>query len=154
MYLATVAREMDTGESETIHKKYLSQMEKGIEEANFKYLLNLLVEVVLLSLSGFFIQRFVNEEFDQSAHLKRSLADRLFTLALDKYTRYYLSQAERIMKNFRYYRKTHDLKELAEAASKATSLANHITGNGLERRLKPCTPAQPSFLNMDAAPAR
>jgi len=170
MYLATAVREMDAGESETIHKKYLFQMEKGIEEANFKYLLNLLkeavsefnainiknesvptigvlgeifvkynsfsnnnivewligqgVEVVLPSLSGFFMQRFVNEEFEQSAYLKRSLTDRLLTLTLDRYTRYHLSRAEGAMQNFRYYRKPHDLKELAKAAEMACSLAN------------------------------
>jgi len=170
MYLATAAREINGGDAETIRKKYLSKMEKWIEEANFRGLLNLLkeaasefntvdvknesvptigvlgeifvkynsfsnndilkwligqgVEVVLPSLSGFFMQRFVNEEFDQSAYLKRSLTDRLLTLTLDRYTRYHLSRAEGAMQNFRYYRKPHDLKELAKAAEMACSLAN------------------------------
>ena len=230
MYLATAAREINAGESETLHKKYLSRMEKGIEEANFKYLLNLLndavsefnavnvtnepvpiigvlgeifvkynpfsnnnivkwligqgVEVILPSLSAFFMQRFVNEEFNQGASLKHSIKDRLLTRAVDKYTRYYLSRVEEVMRNFRYYRKTHELGELAEAASNATSLANqagegwllpaemiamlkngignivclqpfgclanHITGNGLERKLKTLYPQLNLLsLNMD-----
>jgi predicted CoA-substrate-specific enzyme activase len=142
------------------------------------------VEVVLPSLSGFFMQRFVNEEFNQKAHLKRSVTDRLLTSALDKYTRHYLSQEERVMQNFRYYRKTHGLRDLAEAASRTASLANqagegwlltaemiamlkdgvgnivclqpfgclanHITGNGLERKLKTLYPQLNLLsLNMD-----
>ncbi len=216
MYLATAAREIRAGETKAIQKKYLSKMEKWIEEANFGGLLNLLkeavsefntvgvknepipvvgvlgeifvkynsfsnnniiewligqgVEVVLPSLSGFFAQNFVNEEFNQNAYLKHSITDRLLTRALDKYNRYYISRTERVMRNFRYHRKPHDLNELAEAASGAISLANqagegwlltaemiamlqngtrnivclqpfgclanHITGRGLERRLK------------------
>ncbi|MEA3487361.1 MAG: 2-hydroxyacyl-CoA dehydratase, partial [Thermodesulfobacteriota bacterium] len=170
MYLATAAREINAGKSEAIHKKYLSRMEKWVEEADFGRLLNLLkeaisefnivnvtnkpvpvvgvlgeifvkynsfsnnnivewligqgVEVVVPSLTGFFTQKFINEEFDQKTYLKRSVTDRLLTGALDKYTRHYLSQVERVMRDFRYYRKTHDLKELAEAVSNATSLAN------------------------------
>jgi predicted nucleotide-binding protein (sugar kinase/HSP70/actin superfamily) len=47
MYLATAAREKNKGESKTIHAKYLSQMKKGIDKADFKYLLNLLKKAVL-----------------------------------------------------------------------------------------------------------
>ncbi|MBW2650445.1 MAG: 2-hydroxyacyl-CoA dehydratase, partial [Deltaproteobacteria bacterium] len=230
MYLATAAREINAGESEAIHKEYLSRMEKWVEEADFGRLLNLLkeaisefnmvdvtnepvpvvgvlgeifvkynsfsnnnivewligqgVEVVVPSLTGFFTQRFINEEFDQKAHLKHSMKDRLLTRAVDKYTRYYLSRVEKVMQNFRYYRKPHDLKGLAKAASNATSLANqagegwllpaemiamledgtgnivclqpfgclanHITGSGLERRLKTLYPQLNLLsLNMD-----
>jgi len=230
MYLATAAREINAGESEAIHKKYLSRMEKWVEEADFGRLLNLLkeaipefnmvdvtnepvpvvgvlgeifvkynsfsnnnivewlieqgVEVVLPSLSGFFMQRFVNEEFNQKAYLKRSVTDRLLTRALDKYTQHYLSQVEVVMQNFRYYRKTHDLSKLAKSTEMACSLANqagegwllpaemiamledeignivclqpfgclanHITGSGLERRLKTLYPRLNLLsLNMD-----
>jgi predicted nucleotide-binding protein (sugar kinase/HSP70/actin superfamily) len=231
MYLATAAREINAGESEALHKRYLSWMGKGIEEANFKYLLNLLnnavsefnavnithdrvpvigvvgeifvkynpfsnnniiewltgqgIEVVLPSLSAFFLQRFVNEEFDQKAHIKHSMKDKLLALAADKYTQHYLSQVEKVMQKFRYYRKTHELRELAEAASCATSLANqagegwllpaemiamlkdgienivclqpfgclanHITGNGLECKLKTLYP-QLNLLSINMDP--
>ncbi|MCD6153044.1 MAG: 2-hydroxyacyl-CoA dehydratase [Syntrophobacterales bacterium] len=231
MYLATAAREINAGESEVLHKKYLSRMEKGIEEANFKYLLDLLndavsefnavnvtndrvpvvgvvgeifvkynpfsnnniikwligqgIEVVIPSLTGFFAQRFVNEEFDQKVYMKHSVKDKLLTRVADKYTQCYLSRVEKVMQNFRYYRKPHDLKELAKATSNATSLANqagegwllpaemiamledgignivclqpfgclanHITGNGLERRLKALYPQLNLLsINMDA----
>jgi len=230
MYLATAAREAHPGESKATHKKCLAMMEKGIEKADFKYLLNTLreaisefnaitvtdkhvpvlgvlgeifvkynsfannnivewlmgqgVEVVVPSLTGFFTQRFVNEEFNQKASLKCSVTDRLLTSALDRYTRHYVYQAERIMQDFRYYRKPHDPRELAEAASQATSLANqagegwllpaemiamledgisniiclqpfgclanHITGSGVERRLKSLYPELNLLsLNMD-----
>jgi predicted CoA-substrate-specific enzyme activase len=230
MYLATAAREANTGESKKVHEKYLFQMGTGIEEANFKYLLNLLreaviefngidiktesvpaigvvgeifvkynsfsnnniiewligqgVEVVIPSFTGFFTQRFINEEFDQKTYLKCSLTDRLYMRILNKYTQYYLSRVEKVMQNYRHYRKPHDPKELAEAASKITSLvnkagegwlltaemiamledgienivclqpfgclSNHITGNGLERKLKTQYPQLNLLsLNMD-----
>ena len=230
MYLATAAREINAGESEAIHKKYLSRMEKWVEEADFGRLLNLLkeaisefnmvdvtnetvpvvgvlgeifvkynsfsnnnivkwligqgIEVVIPPLTGFFTQRFINEEFNQMAHMKHSMKDRLLTRATDKYTQYYLSRVEKVMQNFRYYRKTRGQRDLAEAASRATSLANqagegwlltaemiamlkdgvgnivclqpfgclanHITGNGLERRLKTLYPQLNLLsLNMD-----
>ena len=82
------------------------------------------VEVVVPSLLGFFEQRFVNEEFDQRAYLKRSFRDLVVTRLLDRYVRFYLTRVERVMKDFRYYRRHYDLKELAEETSRATSLAN------------------------------
>lgn len=111
MYLATAARETNRGEAKAIHEKYLSKMEKWIEEITFGGILNLLseavsefnavavtgksvpaigvlgeifvkynslsnngivewlmeqgVEVILPSLSCFFMQKFINEDFDQ-----------------------------------------------------------------------------------------
>jgi predicted nucleotide-binding protein (sugar kinase/HSP70/actin superfamily) len=143
------------------------------------------VEVVLPPLVGFFTQRFVNEEFDQSVYIKRSLKDRAMNRLMDAYARYYLHQVERTMRDFRYYRKNHDLKELAAAAARITSLANqsgegwlltaemiamlenginhviclqpfgclanHITGKGVEKRLKAIYPRlNLHFLDMDA----
>jgi predicted nucleotide-binding protein (sugar kinase/HSP70/actin superfamily) len=230
VYLATAAREANPGESKATHKKCLAMMEKGIEKADFKYLLNLLkeavsefnavavinkpvpvvgvlgeifvkynsfsnnnivewligqgVEVVLPPLTGFFTQRFINEAFDQKACLKCSVTGRLLTGVLDQYTRHYLLQTERVVRDFRYYRKSKDLKRLAQAASNVTSLANqagegwllpaemiamledgisnivclqpfgclanHITGSGVERRLKSLYPQLNLLsLNMD-----
>ena len=143
------------------------------------------VEVVLPSLVNFFTQRFVNEEFDQSAYIKRSLKDRAVSRFLDAYVRYYLRQVEGAMRNFRYYRKSHDLHELAAETGKVTSLANqagegwlltaemlamlkngiehiiclqpfgclanHITGKGVEKRMKSLYPRlNLLFLDMDA----
>lgn len=143
------------------------------------------VEVVLPSLVNFFAQRFVNEEFDQSAYIKRSLKDRAVSRFLDAYVRYYLRRVEADMRNFRYYRKSHDLRKLAAEASRVTSLANqagegwlltaemiamlkngiehiiclqpfgclanHITGKGLEKRMKSIYPhLNLHFLDMDA----
>lgn len=82
------------------------------------------VEVVLPPLLSFFEQRFVNEEFDQGAYLKRSLRDLVMTRLLDRYVRFYLGRVERVMGKFRYRRRSHDLKELAGETSRATSLAN------------------------------
>jgi predicted nucleotide-binding protein (sugar kinase/HSP70/actin superfamily) len=82
------------------------------------------VEVVVPSLLSFFAQRFVNEEFDQRAYLKRSFRDLVVTRLLDRYVRFYLTRVERVMEGFRYHRKNHDLKSLAEETSRATSLAN------------------------------
>jgi len=82
------------------------------------------VEVVVPPILSFFEQRFVNEEFDQRAYLKRSFRDLVLTRLLDRYVRFYLTRVERVMKDFRYYRRHYDLKELAEETSRATSLAN------------------------------
>jgi predicted nucleotide-binding protein (sugar kinase/HSP70/actin superfamily) len=46
MYLATIAREKEAGTSKALHTKYLSEMEPGIEEADFRYLLRLLERAV------------------------------------------------------------------------------------------------------------
>jgi hypothetical protein len=40
------------------------------------------------------------------------------------YVRFYLARVERVMEGFRYYRRNHDLKHLAEETSRTTSLAN------------------------------
>ncbi len=82
------------------------------------------VEVVIPPLLSFFEQRFVNEEFDQRAYLKRSFRDLVTTRLLDRYVRFYVNRVERVMEDFRHYRHQYDLKELAEEASRATSLAN------------------------------
>jgi predicted nucleotide-binding protein (sugar kinase/HSP70/actin superfamily) len=82
------------------------------------------VEVVLPSLLSFFEQRFVNEAFDQRSYLKRSLNDRIISGLLERYLRFYLVRVERVMAGFRYYRKNHDLKALADETSRAASLAN------------------------------
>ncbi|MBU4582991.1 MAG: 2-hydroxyacyl-CoA dehydratase [Proteobacteria bacterium] len=82
------------------------------------------VEVVVPPLLTFFEQRFVNEEFDQRACLKRSFRDLVTTRLTDRYVRFYMIRVERVMKDFRYYRRHYDLNELAEETSRATSLAN------------------------------
>ncbi|MBN1382982.1 MAG: 2-hydroxyacyl-CoA dehydratase [Deltaproteobacteria bacterium] len=143
------------------------------------------IEVFVPSLMEFFTQRFVNEAFNQSAYLKRSLTDRFFVKLLDLYVQRYTSQVEKVMRDFRFYRKNHELKELAAAVTQVTSLANqagegwlltaemismlkngisniiclqpfgclanHITGKGIEKRLKKLYPQlNLLFLDMDA----
>jgi len=216
MYMATVVREENQGASKVLHSRYLSEMEAGIETADYHYLLNLLekavtdfnsvkvsdrpvprigvvgeifvkynffsngniiewlseqgVEVALPCLQNFFAQRFVNEDFNQSAFFKHSIADSLKYKLMYLYTRYHLYQIERVMQQFRFYRKPFNLKDLAEITGEVVSLANqfgegwlltaemiamlnegignivclqpfgcisnHITGRGMEKKLK------------------
>jgi predicted CoA-substrate-specific enzyme activase len=82
------------------------------------------VEVVVPPLLSFFEQRFVNEEFDQRAYLKRSFRDLMVTRLLDRYVHFYLTRVELAMKGFRYYRRHYDLRELAEETIRTASLAN------------------------------
>lgn len=82
------------------------------------------VEVVVPPLLSFFEQRFVNEEFDQGAYLKRSFRDRVMTRLLERHVRFYLARVERVMAGFRYHRPNHDLKKLAAETSRTASLAN------------------------------
>jgi predicted nucleotide-binding protein (sugar kinase/HSP70/actin superfamily) len=220
MYLATVVREESRGASKALHTKYLSEMETGIESADYHYLLNLLekavtdfnsikvsdrpvpkigvvgeifvkynffsngniiewlsdhgVEVALPCLQNFFAQRFVNEDFDQRAFFKHSIVDSLKHKLIYIYTRYHLFQIERVMQQFRFYRKPFNLKKLAEITGEVVSLANqfgegwlltaemiamlnegignivclqpfgcisnHITGRGMEKKLKQMFP--------------
>jgi predicted CoA-substrate-specific enzyme activase len=46
MYLTSVVREKKTGMAEKLHSKYLLMMEKGVEDADYHYLLNLLKTAV------------------------------------------------------------------------------------------------------------
>ncbi len=45
----------------------------------------------------------------------------VLTRLLDRYVRFYLTRVERVMKDFHYYRRHYDLKELAEECRKAAS---------------------------------
>ncbi len=172
MYLATVAREKTPGASRALHIRYLSEMEPGIEKADYSYLFNLLkkavidfnrietindpipqigvvgeifvkynffcngniiewlsgqrVEVILPPLQSFFTQRFINETYDQKALFKRSLVDRIKFWLLEVYTKHYLDQIERVMQGFKFYRKSHDLRKLAEMTAEVISLANQF----------------------------
>lgn len=220
MYLSTMVREKVSGTSKNLHEKYLSEMETGIENADYYYLLNLLkkavadfnlieindktvprvgvvgeifvkynffsngniidwlsgqgVEVVLPPIQSFFAQRFINETYDQKAFFKRSLVDRIKYRLLEIYSKYHIGQIERVMQGFHFYKKAHDLRELAEITDEVVSLANqfgegwlltaemiamlnegignivclqpfgcianHITGRGMEKKLKEMYP--------------
>lgn len=228
MYLSTLARETEPGRAVALHGKYLSEMELGIERADFSYLLALLrravsefnhvpadrrpvprigvvgeifvkynffanqnivewlcvqgVEPVLPPLQSFFTQRFINESYDQRALFKKSITDRIKYWLLEIYATYYLDRIESIMENFRFYRKTPDIRKMAELAEDVISLANqygegwlltaemaamlhegiknivciqpfgcisnHITGKGMERKLKERFPAM-NLLSID-----
>ncbi|MEA1968377.1 MAG: hypothetical protein U9N77_09170 [Thermodesulfobacteriota bacterium] len=195
-------------------------MERGIEDADYHYLLNLLikavddfnnieinnrfvprigivgeifvkynffsngniiewlssqgVEVDLPPIQSFFSQFFINETYDQKAFFKRSFVDRIKYSLLEIYSKYHLVQIERVMREFRFYRKIHDLKELSEITDEIVSLvnqfgegwlltaemiamlregtsnivclqpfgciSNHITGKGMEKKLKEMFP--------------
>jgi predicted CoA-substrate-specific enzyme activase len=231
MYLAVVAREKTAGTAKKLHAKYLVGMEKGIENADYPYLLNLLeqavtdfnnidiyersiprvgivgeifvkynffsngniidwlstqgIEVVLPPLQSFFAQRFINEAYNQKMYFKRSFIDRAKNRLLELYSKYHLAQIEQVMQKFRFYRKAHDLRELAEITDDIVSLANqfgegwlltaemiamlregtshiiclqpfgcianHITGRGVENKLREMFPALNLLsLDMDA----
>ncbi len=150
-----------------------------------EWLIDLVFEVVLPSLVGFFTQRFVNEEFNQCSYLKRAFKDRVLSRILDLYTYRYLREVDGILQNFRYYRRNHRPRDLAKEASLVTSmanqagegwlltaemiamvrngieniiclqplgcLANHVTGKGVEKRMKSLYPGlNLHFLDMDA----
>jgi predicted nucleotide-binding protein (sugar kinase/HSP70/actin superfamily) len=231
MYLATVAREKTPGAAKNLHGKYLSEMEMGVENADYPYLLNLLrkavadfnrieirqepiprigivgeifvkynffasgniidwlstqgVEVVLPALQSYFSQCFINETFDQKALFKRSFHDRIKFRLLEIFSDYHLGQIDRVMQEFRFYRKSYNLRKLSEITSEVVSLANqfgegwlltaemiamlkeevnnivclqpfgcianHITGRGVENKLKEMFPRLNLLsLDMDA----
>jgi predicted nucleotide-binding protein (sugar kinase/HSP70/actin superfamily) len=231
MYLATVAREKTPGAAKSLHGKYLSEMETGIENADYPYLLNLLreavadfnrieirqepiprigivgeifvkynffangniidwlstqgVEVVLPTLQSYFSQCFINETFDQKALFKHSFHDRIKFRLLEIFSEYHLGQIDRVMQEFRFYRKSYNLRKLSEITSEVVSLANqfgegwlltaemiamlkeevnnivclqpfgcianHITGRGVEKKLKEMFPRLNLLsLDMDA----
>ena len=172
MYLATVAREKTPGAAKNLHGKYLSEMETGVENADYPHLLNLLrkavadfngieirqepiprigivgeifvkynffangniidwlstqgVEVVLPTLQSYFSQCFINETFDQKALFKRSFHDRIKFRLLEIFSEYHLGQIDRVMQEFRFYRKSYNLRKLSEITSEVVSLANQF----------------------------
>jgi len=81
------------------------------------------VEVVLPVLQSFFAQRFVNESFNQKAFFKFSPVDNIKTRLLEIYANYYLFRVDRVMQEFRFYRKHYSLKDLAEITGEVVSLA-------------------------------
>jgi len=84
------------------------------------------IEVVLPPIQSFFAQRFINETYNQKVFFKRSLIDRTKYRMLEIYSKYHLAQIERIMQGFRFYKKAHDLRELAEITDNVVSLANQF----------------------------
>jgi predicted CoA-substrate-specific enzyme activase len=132
------------------------------------------VEVVLPPIQSFFAQSFINETYNQKAFFKRSLANRIKYRLMEIYSRYHIGQIERVMQEFRFYKKAHDLRELAEITDEVVSLANqfgegwlltaemiamlndgignivclqpfgcianHITGKGMEKKLRELFP--------------
>ncbi len=144
------------------------------------------VEVVTPSLAGFFLQHFINEDFNRRAALRRmGGAERLTLALLDPLIRFRLRQVEAVLEGFRYNRPAQDLRELARETRRAISLvnqagegwlltaemiamishgvrhivclqpfgclANHITGKGIEKRLRALYPdVNLLFLDMDA----
>jgi len=144
------------------------------------------VEVVAPSLSGFFLQHFINEDFNRRAALRHMAGgERLALALLDPFIRFHLKRVEAVMTGFRYNRRAHDLRDLARETRRAVSLANqagegwllaaemiamlshgihhivclqpfgclanHITGKGVEKRLKELYPnLKLLFLDMDA----
>jgi len=82
------------------------------------------IEVILPALQSFFAQRFINETFDQKAFFKRSFADRMKNLLLEIYMEFRLGQIDRVMQEYRFYRKPHNLRELSEITADVVSLAN------------------------------
>jgi predicted nucleotide-binding protein (sugar kinase/HSP70/actin superfamily) len=84
------------------------------------------VEVALPNLQNFFTQRFINEDFDQKAFFKRSVVDSFQHRLMDIYVRYHLARIDRVMRQFRFYVKPFDLKDLADITSEVVSLANQF----------------------------
>ena len=143
------------------------------------------MEVVLPPVQNFFAQRFINETYDQKAFFKRSLGDRLKYRLLEIYSKYHLGLIEGVMRNYRFSKKAHDLRKLAEITEEVVSLANqfgegwlltaemiamlsegisnivclqpfgcianHITGKGMENKLREMFPSLKLLsLDMDA----
>lgn len=143
------------------------------------------MEVVLPPIQSFFAQCFINETYNQKAFFKRSFTNRIKYKLLETYSKYHLVQIERIMREFHFYKKAHDLRKLAEITDDVVSLANqygegwlltaemiamlreetnniiclqpfgcianHITGKGVENKLREMYPALNLLsLDMDA----
>ena len=89
-----------------------------------EWLLEQGLEVRVPPLLSFFMQFFTNEEFNQRIFLKRSLKNRIACTLGYHYVHYFLQRVEAIMKSFRYYQKSADLRKLAEETNRTVSLVN------------------------------
>ncbi|MGV8056713.1 MAG: acyl-CoA dehydratase activase-related protein [Smithellaceae bacterium] len=103
-----------------IYVKYNSFANNNIVE----WLLEQGLEVRVPPLLSFFMQFFTNETFNQRAFLKSSLKNRIACTLVDYYIRYFLQRVEGIMKSFRYYQKSADLRKLAEETKQTVRLVN------------------------------
>jgi predicted nucleotide-binding protein (sugar kinase/HSP70/actin superfamily) len=82
------------------------------------------VEVMVPSLFTFFAQIFTNERYGYRTFLVRSRKNLLMSNFLDFYSGRFIRRVEEVMSSFRYYRKPHDLRDLAKETEAVASLAN------------------------------
>ncbi|MDR1225530.1 MAG: acyl-CoA dehydratase activase-related protein [Prevotellaceae bacterium] len=88
------------------------------------------VEVIVPSLLDFFIQDFVNVRVNTKANIDaRTIKGKLVGFLLRKFLNSYFRRAEKICREFRFYRPNHDIDEMAERASKIINLS-HQYGEG------------------------
>lgn len=83
-------------------------------------------EVVLPPIQGFFLQNIVNSNYMHKAYFDRSIIKKIKTKVISMYINWKLKDFEKVMKKFKFYRKSHDLTKLAGRTEQVLSLANQF----------------------------
>ncbi len=84
------------------------------------------IEVVIPPMVDFFTQGLINTRENHKANIQRSNKNYFMSYPVQWFINYHHNRFEKIKKNFKYYRRTHKIDELAEKASKIVSLTNQF----------------------------
>ncbi len=82
------------------------------------------VEVYMPPLVDFFIQETFNLRYNRKSNLDKRALHSFLSRLIDRLIERYLKDVDRVMKKFRFYRKSHSIGELASRAEKILNLSN------------------------------
>lgn len=83
-------------------------------------------EVVLPQLQGFFLHSFISRDYMEEVHITDNVMGRVTNKLIWNYVSGKLKTVDKVMRNFRFYKKPHDLYKLANKTERILSLANQF----------------------------
>ncbi|MBI5326129.1 MAG: 2-hydroxyacyl-CoA dehydratase [Ignavibacteriae bacterium] len=88
------------------------------------------IEVVFPPLINMFVQWLINVNYKHDLKIDKKTVTRKLAYFLEKYFDHRCGQFDDIMKNFKYFRPRHQLRQIAGKAEKIMSMSNHYFGEG------------------------
>ncbi len=95
-----------------------------------EYLIEKGVEPVLPPLIDFFSQWFVNINIKNDENIERKPIAKKFSKLFEQYYNYLVNEFEQVYKEFRFYIKQEQLRDLAKLAKQTINLGSHYFGEG------------------------
>ena len=84
------------------------------------------VEVIVPSMFEFFSQYYLNDRFLVDNDVKRKSLFYFLTYPAEWYVQFHLGKFEKVKKRYRYYRRSHDPRQLSEIASQTVTLVDQF----------------------------